>query len=281
MKRMLRNKASYVILEGFLTTLLERQIKIQKLLESEGNQESEEDKYNRVDILAEDEHGELFLIEVQNNNEYAYFQRMLFGTSKLITDYIERGQGYENVKKVYSINIVYFPLGVGDDYVYRGVTEFRGVKTGSILNLSPFQVKQFNAQTPTELYPEYYVLRVNDFNRLAVTPLEQWIYFLNTSKIPDTADAPGLSEARKQLVVDSMTKAERQAYYRHLDNVVILRDNIFSSREEGREEGRAEGLAEGRKRERMETARKMKAKGMDLEDIADVTGMSIDEISML
>ena len=91
MKRLLRNKVNFGVLEGLLTTLLGERITIQKLLESESNQADEYDKYNRVDILAENSKGEIILIEVQNNNEYAYFQRMLFGTSKLVTEYINRG----------------------------------------------------------------------------------------------------------------------------------------------------------------------------------------------
>ena len=79
MKRLLRNKANYAVLEGLRTTLLEEKVTIQKLLESESNQEDEFDKYNRVDMLAENSKGELVLIEVQNNNEYAYFQRVLYG----------------------------------------------------------------------------------------------------------------------------------------------------------------------------------------------------------
>jgi len=81
MKRLLRDKANFKVLEGLLTTLLNEKITIKNLLESESNQEEEYDKYNRVDMLAENSKGNLILIEVQNNNEYAYFQRMLFGTS--------------------------------------------------------------------------------------------------------------------------------------------------------------------------------------------------------
>lgn len=116
MKRLLRNKANFGVLEGLLTTLLGEKIIIQKLLESESNQEDEYDKYNRVDMLAENSKGELVLIEVQNNNEYAYFQRMLFGTSKLVTEYINRGNNYDKIRKVYSVNIVYFSLGHGTDF---------------------------------------------------------------------------------------------------------------------------------------------------------------------
>ena len=237
MKRLLRNKANFGVIEGLLTTLLNEKITIQRLLESESNQEDEYDKYNRVDILAEDSKGQLILFEIQNNNEYAYFQRMLFGVSKLVTEYIQRGQGYENIRKVYSINIVYFALGAGKDTVYHGTTEFRGIHDNDILQLSPFQREKFKVDTVSQLYPEYYILRVNDFNKWSKIPLEQWIYFLNTGEIPDDADAPGLGEARKRLNVNSLSKDEKNAYYRHLDNVVILRDNITTERAEGRAEG--------------------------------------------
>ena len=277
MKRLLRNKANFAVLEGFLTTLLRDRIKIQKLLESESNQEEEFDKYNRVDLLAEDSKGTLLLIEIQNNNEYAYFQRMLFGTSKLVTEYINRGEGYDKVRKVYSINIVYFSLGHGKDIVYHGKTEFRGIHQNDILELSPFQRQTFKVDTVSQLYPEYYILKVNDFNRVAKTPLEEWIYYLNTGEIPDQAQAPGLNAARERLKLDRMSKDELKAYYRHLDNIVILRDNINTERAEGR----AEGLEAGRQEERRQNAIRMKAKGFPAQDIADITGLSPEEIDRL
>ena len=277
MKRLLRNKANFAVLEGFLTTLLRDRIKIQKLLERESNQEEEFDKYNRVDLLAEVSKGTLLLIEIQNNNEYAYFQRMLFGTSKLVTEYINRGEGYDKVRKVYSINIVYFSLGHGKDIVYHGKTEFRGIHQNDILELSPFQRQTFKVDTVSQLYPEYYILKVNDFNQVAKTPLEEWIYYLNTGEIPDQAQAPGLNAARERLKLDRMSKDELKAYYRHLDNIVILRDNINTERAEGR----AEGLEAGRQEERRQNAIRMKAKGFPAQDIADITGLSPEEIDRL
>lgn len=285
MKRMLRDKANFGVLEGLITTLLGKKIKIQKLLESESNQEDEDDKQNRVDILAEDEQGELFLIEVQNESEFAYFQRMLFGTSKLVTEYINRGQGYENIRKIYSINIVYFRLGNGTDYVYHGKTEFRGIHNGELLTLSNFQRQKFLVDEVSELYPEYFILKVNDFNKWSRVPLEQWIYFLNTGEIPEDADAPGLSEAREKLLLDHMTKAELEAYYRHLDNIVILQDNITTARGEGliegRAEGRAEGLAEGRAEEKIANARALKANNVPIEVISMSLGLTPEEVQQL
>ena len=286
MKRLLRDKANFQVLEGLLTTLLNEKITIKNLLESESNQEEEYDKYNRVDMLAENSKGNLILIEVQNNNEYAYFQRMLFGTSKLVTEYINRGEGYDKVRKIYSINIVYFTLGHGKDIVYHGKTEFRGIHTNDILELSPFQKQTFKVDEVSQLYPEYYILKVNDFNKVAKTPLEEWIYYLNTGEIPEGANAPGLEVVREKLKIDNMTKVEKEAYYRHLDNIVILRDNINTERAEGRAEGiaegraegRAEGIAEGEKLKQMEIARNMKKIGIDLGTISTVTGLSEEDI---
>ena len=273
MKRLLRNKANYAVLEGLLTTLLEEKVTIQKLLESESNQEDEFDKYNRVDMLAENSKGELVLIEVQNNNEYAYFQRMLFGASKLVTEYINRGQGYDKVRKVYSVNIVYFSLGHGKDFVYHGKTEFVGIHEGDVLELSPFQKQTFKVDKVSQLYPEYYILKVNDFNRVAKTPLEEWIYYLNTGNVPEHATAPGLDAVKERLKLDRMSREELNAYYKHLDNIVILRDNIETERAEGRAEGRAETQTA--------IARNLKSLGMSNEQIAQATGLTEEEINKL
>ncbi len=309
MKRLLRNKANFTVLEGFLTTLLNEKITIQQLLESESNQEDANDKYNRVDLLALNSKEELILIEIQNNNEYAYFQRMLFGTSKLVTEYIERGQDYDKIRKVYSINIVYFSLGHGKDYVYHGKTEFRGIHLNDVLDLTPFQRQQFKVDSVSRLYPEYYILKVNDFNKVATTPLEEWIYYLRTGKVPESAQAPGLDGVRKRLKEDRMTESERNAYYRHIDNLVSLRDTIVNTRAEaiwegheegfaaghaqgmekgmveGREkglaEGRAEGRAEGEKAKAMEIARRLKAQGFATSDIQETTGLPAADIDGL
>lgn len=293
MKRLLRDKANFGVLEGLLTTLLGEPIKIQKLLESESNQEDEDGKQNRVDLLTENDKGALFIIEVQNNTEFAYFQRMLFGTSKLVTEYINRGQGYQNIRKIYSVNIVYFNLGNGTDVVYHGKTEFRGIHNGELLRLSPFQRQKFKVDAVSNLYPEYYILKVNDFNKWSKVPLEQWIYFLNTGDIPAEATAPGLKEAREKLRIERMSKSELAAYYHHLDNVVVLRDNIITARgegkiegfaegrEEGLKKGRAEGRAEGRTEERLKNAKAMKRKGIATNMIAEITGLDEEEIEKL
>ena len=87
-KRILRDKANKEVLEGLITVLIGEPIKITDILESEGNQDSREDKTNRVDVKAKTEHGEYIIVEVQLTKEKDFFQRILFGTAKNITDQI-------------------------------------------------------------------------------------------------------------------------------------------------------------------------------------------------
>ncbi len=300
MKRLLRDKANYVVLEGFLASLLGKRFKIHRFLESEGNQEDEEDKYNRVDILAESEDGELCIIEVQNSRELSYFHRMLYGVSKAITEYIGLGKPYEEVRKVYSINIVYFELGQGKDYVYHGKTEFVGLhQPHDTLKLSVRQNEKFfgnkeldvmKRKAASDLFPEYYVLRVNDFDKVATTPLDEWIEFLKTGNISAKAKAAGLPEARERLRVDALSDKDKQAYYRHMESVRHMKSLFDTSRDEGYEEGMdmglakgmdmglAKGLAKGRSERTKEIAKQLKAMGLTTEQIAQATGLTLDEI---
>ena len=245
-KRLLRQKSNFVILEGFLSTLLGERIKIDRMLESEGNQQHAEDKFNRVDMLAENSKGELVIIEVQNNRELDYFHRMLYGVSKAITEYITKGEPYSQVKKVYSINIVYFDLGQGEDYVYHGNTSFEGIHKHDTLKLSLRQREQFIRENAGDLFPEYYVLRVNEFDKLAKTPLDEWIAFLKTGEIADNTKTSGLSEARELLRLDHLSPKERANYEAHLSALQYQRSVIQSGWIEGKAEGLAEGLAEGK-----------------------------------
>lgn len=270
MKRLLRDKANYVILEGLLTALLNRKIHIKSILESEGNQEYKEDKFNRVDLLAEDDAGELMIFEIQNERELSYFHCMTHGVCKAVTEYINIGQDYDKIRKVYSINIVYFDLGQGNDYVYHGRTEFRGLHNhDDILRLSEGQRKAFKCDTPADIMPEYYLLRVDEFDKVATTPLDQWMSFLKTGDIPANATAPGLAEARERLRISQLPEEERRQYLHDLENLRYQRSVIETSR------------AEGRAEEKINNAKKLIANGVPLDIISKSLDLTLDELKNL
>ncbi len=234
-KKLLRNKANFVVLEGFLSELLFEDIQIMRILESESNQDAEFDKYNRVDILTENARGELIIIEIQNTYEIDYFQRIIYGTSKTIVEHIGLGQEFIDVKKVISINIVYFDLGQGKDYIYKGSTNFQGLHTKDILQLSKRQKEKFDKENISDLFPEYYILKVNKFNDIANDKLDQWIYFLKNSEVQDNFEAKGLKEAKDVLDIMRLNKDDTYSYNRYLEFLHYKASEIMSLKDQAEE----------------------------------------------
>ena len=134
---------------------------------------------------------------------------------------------------------------------------------------------------PSEIYPEYFLIRVNEFNKVAMTPLEEWIEYLKTGIIRPDTTAPGLGEAREKLKYYSMTPQERHAYDEHLSALMIQNDVLDSAKLEGKIEGRMEGREEGIKEGVVRNARRMKEKGLSIEDIMEITGLTFEEVSQL
>ena len=278
-KRLLRQKANFGVLEGFLTVFLGEKITIVELLESEGNQLSEDDKFNRVDIKALNDKGEIIIVEIQNTRELYYLERILYGVAKAITEHISLGESYYKVKKIYSISVLYFDIGRGEDFLYHGQNHFIGVHTKDQLVINTKERNAIVSRLPSEIFPEYILIRVNEFDKVAVTPLEEWMNYLKDGTIrPDTM-APGLGEAREKLKYYSMTPEDRHAYDEHLNAVMIQNDVLDSAKLEGRMEGLAEGEAKGEAKGKaeanLENAKKMKAMGIDLEMIRQITGITL------
>lgn len=304
-KRMLRDKANFGVIEGLLTVLLGEKITIDQMLESESNQDTPDDKFNRVDVKAINSKGEIIIVEIQLTRQLYYLERILFGVSKAITEHISLGSKYDSVKKVYSISILYFDLGKGSDYLYHGTTDFVGVHTGDHLQVSAKDRDAISMRTPREIFPEYYIIRVNEFNKVATTPLEEWISYLKDGNIREDTDAPGLAEAREKLLYMKMSRKEQRAYDAHMDAIMTQNDVLDTAKMEGHEEGLKEGLKEGRKEglkeglakgleeglakgrevgrlETMkETARNMKAMGLPLDQILAITGLTENDIEGL
>ncbi|MDR1171066.1 MAG: PD-(D/E)XK nuclease family transposase [Bacteroidales bacterium] len=237
-KRLLRDKTNFDVVEGFLSELLGRQVKITNVLESESNKVSAKDRFNRVDVVVEDKTGEIILIELQFMMEIDYFQRMLYGTSKAIVERMVEGDTYVKIKKIYSINIIHFDLGHGKDYVYYGKTNFKGLHDKDILQLSPKQQDIFGKIEAGDLYPEYYVLKVNNFDDIAKTKLDEWIYFFKNDRIKAEFNAQGLSKAREILDYSRLSPAEKAEYDFEQSEKSHKRSQIFSAKLEGEEEAK-------------------------------------------
>ena len=282
MKRLLRSKANFEILEGFLSELLKENIVILEILESESNKESATDKYNRVDLKVKNSAGEIIIVEVQYEREFDYLQRMLYGTSRAITEHLREGEPFSGMVKVISVNILYFDLGHGSDYIYRGTTSFTGIHDKDRLQLSSKQQKLYGKELIHHLFPEYYLIRINNFNDIATTPLDEWIYFLKNEEIKDEFKAKGLQKAKKAFSILSLPEKDRLAFSRYQDDLryqaSLTESNYGLGLLEGREEGREEGLAQGVEKRNIEIALEMIRDGESNVKIGKYTGLTDEKI---
>lgn len=275
LKRLLRSKANFEVLEGFLGVLLRQDVSILEVLESETNKDRANAKHARVDLKVRLTGGEVVIVEVQTTREADFLQRILFTASRAVTEHIEEGQDYHQIPRVISVNILFFRLGQGTDYVYRGTTTFRGLHDDSILELDPGQQKIAPGARTEAIFPEYYLLKVDEFDEIARDPLDQWIYFLKHQKIPDEFDARGLKRARMVLDVLALPDAERWDYEDFIKTERIRRSVEYTI-EIDRQVAREEGFAAGQ----VAMVRRLLPR---LEDsaLAELTGLPVEEITRM
>jgi len=291
-KKLLRNKANFVVLEGFLSELLFENFKIEKILESEGNQQYDEDKFNRVDILTQNSKNEFVIIEIQNTYEIDYFHRMIYGTSKVMTENLALGQPYSEIKKIISINIVYFDLGQGKDYIYKGTTNFEGLHEKDVLQLSAKQKETFVKQNVSDIFPEYYLIKVNQLNDVAKDTLDEWIYFLKNSEVKDEFKAKGLTEAKEVLDIMQLNQEQRYGYNRYMDYLhykaseaytlkIETEEKIKEAVEKARKETEEKVRKEENYKKAVEIAKNAIIEGANNEFIAKITGLTLEQIEAL
>ena len=292
-KRILRSKANFDILEGFLSELLKEDIKILEVLESESNKECQEDKYNRLDIKVKNEKEEIILVEIQYSRELDYLQRILYASSKAIVEHIKEGVSYKGISKIITISILYFNFGDGDDYIYHGTTSFVGIHKKDKLKLTEKQQELYKTETVEKLYPEHYLIKVTNFNDYAKDSLDEWINFLKNEEIPEHPRAKGLEKAKEKLDYLKMSEEEKREYNRHIEEVrrkiseyestyvVGKIDGRIEGRIEGIEIGEKRGIQKGENKAKIEIAKNALSNGIDIETIILLTGLDKEIIESL
>lgn len=276
MKKMLRHKANFDILEGFLSELLGVDVRIKQILDSESNKETEDDKFNRVDVLVEFANGELVIVEVQNSNEYDYFHRMLYGASKVITEHIRERQPYAEVKKVISVTIAYFDLGQGKDYVYHGTTVFKGIHKHDTLTLADKQIELYRKNGVHEIFPEYWIIKVGEFDNRVKDKLDEWIYFFKNAEIKNDFSAKGLKAAGEKLDEMKLSEKEAQDYKKYLKE---LRD--IASEQHTKMADAQDLIKKGREEKEVELILEMHKEGLAIAQIAKISKKSAEEIQQI
>jgi predicted transposase/invertase (TIGR01784 family) len=274
-KNLLRDKANFDVLEGFLAALLREEVQIIEILESESNQSEFEKKFNRVDIWVKDQKQRQIIIEIQNHRETGYLERILWGASKLIIDNLQLGQDYRHVVKVISISILYFNFGLEEDYVCYGVNEFHGLHTNKRIMFRQLnhQTRKLEKRYSKDVFPEYYLINVERFKDVINSDLDEWVYLLKHSALRADFKAKNIDTAREKLALLKMKREERQHYEDYLREMTVEADVL--------ETARTEGMQQGENKRTVAIARNLLAKGLDVALIEEATGLSHEELVAL
>lgn len=229
-----------------------------------------------VDVRCRDINGRQFIVEMQMMWTSAYKQRVLFNASKAYVSQLEKGGDYELLQPVYSLNLVNDTFSESTEYYH----DFRIVETAEtrevieglrfiFIELPKFTPKNYGDKRMQVLWLRY-LTEINE----------------HTREVPqELMENPDINKAVTQLEESAFTEAQLLGYDKFWDIISTAKMHISSSRREAHEkgfkEGREEGMKEGREEERLKNARKMKAKGFTIEDIAEITGQAKEKIEKL
>lgn len=252
------------ILISFLNAVLELQEEkklddIEIIENTRLERDSADDKLGILDIRARTIKGEHINIEVQLVNQYNMDKRTLFYWSKIFSEQLKEGQPFNDLKKTITINIL--------DFNYIGIDTYHTVfhlwedyhkdyKLSDVMEIRFLELPKFRKAKP-------------DLSK----PLDRWLVFIEDSPVEVLEMAmkaePAIAKAEEILeYLGSLDEVKR--YYEARE--MAIHDEI--TRVTGaKEEGRVEG--------RIEVAKKLLAKGIDVKEIIELTGLYEEDIKKL
>ncbi len=275
-KYLLRNKGDYDIVEGFISALLATEgykpIKINALLESESNRETVDLKRSIADLVVQDEENNKYIVEIERSFTPNFMHKACFNTSRLVVDSISGNQDYTTIKKIFHISLLYFSTPDMKKPIYHGKTLIHEIDTAHpvdfrIANQGLVMFEHKN------IFPEYFFISIPLFDEIIHQDIDEWLYMMKHSEVKDDFKSPYMKKVKERLAVLKMSEADRTAYFSYLKEAVHSQDVLLAAEQKGKAEGIEEGIKE--------VAKNMRSKGIDVEMISSVTGLSVEEISKL
>lgn len=227
------------------------------------------EKESIIDVKALDEHGRQYDIEVQITGNETFKYRSLYYWAKLYTSQLDESDKFQVLKPTICINMVNFTIIPETTNVHSCFLLME--KNNPDLVLTDHLIMHY-----LEL-PKF--LKNNEFN----TRFEKWVaYFKYEGKREELMniiikDDPVLSKAHERYTQFTQNDELLEAYEARTKWQLQYKSDLSHAEEQGILKGKIEGKAEGK----IEAAKKMLDKGFDVEDISDITGLSLDEIKKL
>ena len=262
------------VLEG------EHQVKDLTYLDKEIQPEVIEQRTVIFDLLCEDVDGTKFVLEMQNCPQRYFFNRGFYYICRMISRQGEIGSDWKfSLLPVYGIYLLNFSL-----------PEFQSWRTDVVL-ANEATGKAFGEVKLKQIYLSFDLFNLS--KEECQTPLENIVYILKNMNLFDMSPFKEKNDAFKRLLdvanLDAMTSHERAVYdenlkiYRDWRNTLeyAVEEAEAKSLKKGKAEGRAEGKLEGKAEEQRQIAANLKKQGVNIETIAQCTGLSVEEINEL
>lgn len=233
------------------------------------------DKLSVLDIKAKSVEGKRFNIEIQITDQGDYDKRALYYWAKLYSDQLERRSPYKNLSKAIGIHILNFTsIPELNNYhnIFRITEKESGKEYFKDLELHTIELNKFCKEEGLQ----------ETLNKVK-SSLDRWTTFLTqydmlkSDSLPKELDKQELKKAVKALEVMNFDELEVQIYEDHLK---WLMDEA-SALEVAKEKGKKEGIKEGIEKGKLETAKKMLTKGLDvslIEELTDLDRKTIEDL---
>jgi predicted transposase/invertase (TIGR01784 family) len=226
-------------------------------------------KMSILDIKAQDRNGRWFNVEMQISEDYNFDKRAIYYWAKLVTEQLSEGMIFKELKKTFSINILNFNF-VPDTDDFHNCYKIINIATGKddklhdVFELHYLELRKFHKKLPE-----------------ISTALDRWLTFLARAHDldkdrlpPELQQDPAIVKAVK--AVDRMfDEDERLIYEVRMQAVAEVDSKIASALEKGMEKG----MEKGAHQKALEIARALKQSGLPVERIAEITALTVDEIS--
>lgn len=232
----------------------------------------EDYKYSAVDITCTDESGNRFIIEMQVAHQVYFLLRAQYYVAYALSSQLKKGAKYSSLTPVIFI-------GIMNHRLFENGT--KSITHHGICDLQTLERSMFHS--------EFHFIELSNFHKTVdqlETDLDKWLFFFKESHdleiIPEIYEkSPDFIEAFHVLEKSLWTPAEQEKYRKQLE--ALRHDDLLQEGliEKGIEKGIAKGIEQGALKKAEEMAIKMLNKDMNMQDVADLTGLAIEEIKKL
>ncbi|MCI9246119.1 MAG: Rpn family recombination-promoting nuclease/putative transposase [Clostridia bacterium] len=217
--------------------------------------EQEDDKLGILDIIAKVNEKEYCNIEMQLVDTGEIRERILYYWSKIYARQLKKGQKYRELEKTIVILIANFEIKGLEDLKYHTEWKIMDKETRKVILTDKFELR---------------IIELPKIKEEEQEELIDWLLFLEN---PQSERVKTKMEENEELK-EAVEKLQGMSEDDYMQRIADLREKAILDYNSGMDTALRKGIKKGK----LETAKKMLEKGMDIDTIVEVTGLSKDEI---